>query len=81
MGSVEAEKRDVLFRQFEEQDRSLREEALKAERMRLEYIRREKEAVERARRIEEKRIEDEKFAAGIYIYVTFIKYNSVSLDV
>ena len=66
MSSVEAEKRDLLFRQFEEQDRSSREEALRAERVRLEYIRREKEAADYARRIEETRIQEEKLAAGIY---------------
>ena len=65
MSSVEAEKRDLLFRQFEEQDRSSREEALRAERVRLEYIRREKEAADYARRIEETRIQEEKLAAGI----------------
>jgi hypothetical protein len=65
MSSVEAEKRDLLFRQFEEQDRSSREEAIRAERARNEYIRREKEAVEHSRRIEEARIEEEKVASGI----------------
>ena len=66
MSSVEAEKRDLLFRQFEEQDRSSREEALRAEKVRLEYILREKEAADYARRIEEARIQEEKLAAGIY---------------
>jgi hypothetical protein len=75
MSSVEAEKRDLLFRQFEEQDRASREEAIRAERVRNEYVRREKEAAEHSKRLEEKRIIEEKIAAGIgwYFYLNIIQ--------